>query len=211
MKLSPSEIQNRYLSGNLKIALLGMSNIGKSHFAARLAHDFGFQSVEVDQLIQSKLGQDSMDDHAKWLGQPYSDGYAARETRAMELEGSAIQDAMTLCQTSGNAVLDAPGSAIYADDDILNKLKSGFWLIYIEASSDDLKRLKQLYMSSPKPLIWKDSYDSSLGTTQDEAVLASYPHLLSQRAKIYERLADITLPAEPLFSGEFDIKTALSL
>ncbi|MEP6341941.1 MAG: hypothetical protein ABJ275_01400 [Maricaulaceae bacterium] len=211
MKLSPSEVQNRYLSSNLKVALLGMSNIGKSNFAARLARDFDFQSVEVDQLIQSKLGQGSMDDHAKWLGQPYSEGYSARETKAMELEGSAIQDAMTLCQTSGNAVLDAPGSVIYANDNILDQLKSDFWLIYIEASSFDLERLKQLYMSCPKPLIWKDSYDSSLGNTQDEAILNSYPKLLSQRSKIYKRLADITLPAEPLFSGKFDIKTALSL
>ena len=211
MRLSPQEVQRRYNNGDLKIALLGMSNIGKSFFAANLVRDFGFQSVEIDQLIQSKLGQGSMDDHAKWLGQPYSEGYGARETKAMELEGDATQEAMALCQQFGNAVLDAPGSVIYVEDDVLSRLKSEFWLIYIEANDDDLERLRQLYVSSPKPLIWKDSFNSRLGTTNDEAVLASYPNLLAQRAEIYQSLADITLPAGPLFAGEIDIKTALSL
>ena len=152
-----------------------------------------------------------MDDHAKWLGEPYGEGYAAREARAMQLEGDATKDAMAICQKAGNAVLDAPGSVIYVDKEILKQLKSDFWLVYIEASSDDLERLKQLYVSSPKPLIWNNSYNSSLGNSDEEAVLASYPNLLSQRSKTYESLADITLPAGPLFSGEFDIKTALSL
>ena len=210
MKLSPQEVQSRYRRNDLKVALLGMSNIGKSYFATRLIRDFGFQGVEVDQLIQSQLGQGSMDDHAKWLGQPYSEGYGARETKAMELEGNTTQDAMALCQQFGNGVLDAPGSVIYVDDDILLRLKSEFWLIYIEASDDDLERLRRLYVSSPKPLIWKDSFNSKLGATDDEAVLASYPHLLAQRAKIYQSLTDITLPAGPLFTGEIDIKTALS-
>ena len=211
MKLSPQEVQTRYQDGDLKIALLGMSNIGKSYFAQRLSDDFGFQSVEVDRLIQSKLGQGSMDDHAKWLGQPYSEGYAAREAKAMQLEGNATRDAMTQCQQFGNAVLDAPGSVIYIDPNILDNLSSDFWLIYIEASPDDLERLKQLYVSSPKPLIWKDSYNSKLGKTNESSVLASYPYLLEKRASIYQSLADITLPAGPLYDGEIDIKKALSL
>ena len=211
MKLSPQEVQRRYQKGELKIALLGMSNIGKSYFAQRLSDHFAFQSVEVDQLIQSKLGQGSMDGHAKWLGQPYSDGYEARETEAMQLESEATADAMAQCQQYGNAVLDAPGSVIYVESNILDKLSSDFWLIYIEASPDDLERLKSLYTTSPKPLIWKDSFNSNLGNTHKEAVFASYPHLLAKRAEIYQNLADITLPAQPLYDGEIDIKTALSL
>ena len=211
MNLSPPEVQSRYRRGDLRIALLGMSNIGKSYFAARLVRDFSFQSVEVDQLIQSKLGQGSMDDHANWLGQPYSEGYTVRETKAMQLEGDATKEAMDFCQTAGNAVLDAPGSVIYVNDDILKQLKLSFWLIYIEANEDDIERLRKLYVTSPKPLIWKDSFNPSLGKSNKEAVLASYPNLLSQRSKTYESLADITLPAQPLFSGEIDIKTALSL
>ena len=211
MKLSPLEVKQRYNKGQLKIALIGMSNIGKSHFAVRLSREFEFKSIEVDAVIQSKLGKSSMDDHAKWLGQPYSEGYAARETEAMKLETAATQEAMDLCLKDGNHILDAPGSVIYVDEPVLNRLKETFWLVYIEASEDDIDRLKELYISSPKPLIWKYNFDRSLGRTEHLSVMASYSGLLKSRATTYRQIADITLPARPLFLGEIDLETALGL
>lgn len=209
MKLTPQEVKQRFEDKTLKLALLGMSNIGKSYFAARLCRDFGFKSVEVDAVIQSKLGQSSMEDHAKWLGQPYSAGYAAREIKAMQVETEATREAMDLCARGRNYVLDAPGSVIYVDAPLLEQLSQSFWIIYIQASDADMLRLQELYITSPKPLIWNDSFDGSLGKSQSEAVMKSYPNLLASRAREYARLADITLPAMPLFNGELDVKTAL--
>ena len=209
MKLLPKEVKQRFEQGELKIALLGMSNIGKSHFAARLGREFGFQSVEVDAVIQSKLGKSSMDDHAEWLGQPYSDGYAARSAEAMRLETEATSEAMDLCANGDNFVLDAPGSVIYVDAPVLTRLSDEFWNIYVRAEDDDLERLKQLYITSPKPLIWNGNYNSSLANDPHEAAMESYAGLLKSRAEHYARLADITLDARPLFMGEIDLKTAL--
>lgn len=211
MKLSPQEVSTLYQQGSLKIALLGMSNIGKSHFAARLCREFGFKSVEVDSVIQSKLGKSSMNDHAEWLGQPFSEGYAARAATAMELETQAANEAMDICINGDNYVLDAPGSVIYVDAPVLNRLSNEFLNIYVRAEDDDIERLKQLYFTSPKPLIWKDNYNASLGSTPREAVMESYASLLKSRAEHYARLADITLDARPLFMGEIDLKTELGL
>ena len=209
MKLLPSEVKQRFEQGQLKIALLGMSNIGKSHFAARLCREFGFKSVEVDSVIQSKLGKSSMDDHAEWLGQPYSDGYAARAAEAMELETQAANEAMDICVDGDNYVLDAPGSVIYVDAPVLNRLSNEFLNIYVRAEDDDIERLKQLYFTSPKPLIWNGNYNSSLADKPSDALMESYAGLLKSRAAHYARLADITLDARPLFMGEIDLKTAL--
>ena len=211
MKLTPQEVKRQYEKGTLKIALLGMSNIGKSHFAKRLNRDFGLTPIEVDTFIQHKLGKSSMNDHAAWLGQPYSDGYTARENEVMQLESEATQDAMQQCLGSGNMVLDTPGSVIYTEQKILEQLTEQFWIIYIEADNSDVERLKELYYSSPKPLIWKDSYNPKLASTPDEAVMASYPNLLANRAEIYSQLADLTLPAQPLFEGKIDLAIALGL
>lgn len=211
MKLSPQEVKNRHEQGKLKIALLGMSNIGKSHFAKRLACDYGFKSIEIDAIIQEKLGTDSMEEHAKWLDQPYSDGYAEREDEAMRLESLACNEAMDLCVSGSNSVLDMPGSVIYVDDSVLSRLQSEFWILYIEADKSDIERLKTLYYSSPKPLIWRDSFVRIPNNTPHQSVMKSYPKLLENRAAKYEQLADITLPAQPLFEGEIDIPFLLGI
>jgi shikimate kinase len=211
MNLSRQEAADRYKAGNLKIALLGMSNIGKSHFAKRLHKKFGFSCTEVDAVIQSHLGKDNMNDHAAWLGQPYSQGYAERESEAIDLETRATSAAIDLCLANGNAVLDAPGSVIYVDEPVIERLKSNFWLIYLEASHRDIRRLKQLYYTSPKPLIWNDSYNASLAKTPDAAVMASYEGLLAKRADRYSKLANITLPAQQLFTNKIDLAEKLGL
>ena len=72
MKLSSTEFETRYGENRLKIAFVGMSNIGKSYTAARLSKTHNFQLVEIDKLIWNELGQDSMTDFAKWQGQPLS-------------------------------------------------------------------------------------------------------------------------------------------
>jgi len=127
----------------------------------------------------------------------------------MQIESAATNEAMSLCE--GNSVLDMPGSVIYADKNVLDRVTSEFWVLYIKADDNDVERLKQLYYSSPKPLIWKDSYNSSLAATPDASVMASYSSLLANRAKKYAGLADMTLPAQPLFAGEIDLAHTLGL
>lgn len=211
MKLSPKEVQARYKNRQLKIALIGMSNIGKSHLATRLTEQFDFSSIEVDAVIQSHLGKSNMNDHASWLGQPYSEDYAARERDAIALETRATSDAVDQCLEGGNVVLDAPGSVIYVDNSVLKRVKTEFWNLYIEASKSDIERLKQLYFTHPKPLIWNNTYNPSLAENPDDAVIASYDSLLDQRAEIYNRMADFTVPAQKLFSNEFDLARTLGL
>ena len=83
MQLSRAEFDAHYAAGTLKIAFVGMSNIGKSYTAMRLATQYDFSLIEVDKIIWENLGHDSMDAFAQWQGQPYTEGYAEREAHSI--------------------------------------------------------------------------------------------------------------------------------
>ena len=203
MQLSRAEFEARYAAGTLRIALIGMSNIGKSYTGMRLATDYDFSLIEVDKLIWEELGQGSMDDFAKWQGQPYSDGYAAREAESIALETKAT--AKALKSQSRNPLLDTTGSVIYTDETVLNALKSEYYVVHIRASNDAIKRLKIQYFEQPKPLIWAGHYRAIEGKTPDQSILDCYPNLLASRAKAYSAAADHTLKSSFILNPDIGI------
>lgn len=204
MKLSRAEFEQRYAENRLKIALVGMSNIGKSYTGMRLATGFDFDLIEVDTLIREQLGQGSMEDFAAWQGQPYSEGYSEREKQSIALESEATKQALN--HQGGNAVLDTTGSVIYTDDDVRESLTKDWFVVYISASGDAIERLKVQYFKQPKPLIWNNFYQRKSNQTQDEAILESYPKLLAARAKAYAALADIAIGSDVILNTKLTIE-----
>lgn len=194
MKLSRDTFEHRYKSGNLRLAFIGMSNIGKSYTANRLANDYDFKLIEVDKLIWEKLGHSDMKVFAEWQGQPYSDGYKERELQSIQLETDATQKALE--HDLGNHILDTTGSVIYTGKETLQSLQDTHYVVYIEASKDSLERLKVQYFSQPKPLIWNGFFDKKAEQSNQAAILECYPKLLNARAKAYQALADNTLSSE---------------
>lgn len=203
MKLSRSEFEARYNSGKLRLAFIGMSNIGKSYTAKRVADRFNFTLVEVDKLIWEELGHDDMASFAEWQGQPYSENYSEREDKSIGLETMATRKALSV--KSCNTILDTTGSVIYTGDRVLKELSRTHYVVYIQATEDALVRLKLQYFQQPKPLIWKSYFEQELGQSDKDAVLASYPKLLEARAESYEALADTVL------SSEYILDTGVSI
>lgn len=194
MKLSRTEFESKYHSGKLRLAFIGMSNIGKSYTAKRLAEKFEFSLVEVDKLIWEELGHNDMESFAEWQGQPYSEGYSDREERSIALETTATRKALTLDKP--NTILDTTGSIIYTEVSVLEALSQTHYVVYIQASSDALERLKLQYFQQPKPVIWKSYFEQAVGQSDKDAVLTSYPKLLKARADSYNALADTVLSSE---------------
>ncbi len=204
MKLSRQEFETRYKNGSLSIAFVGMSNIGKSYTAMRLATHFDFELIEVDKLIWEKLGHHDMDAFANWQGQPYSEGYKEREAKSISLETGATQKALLMKR--GNHILDTTGSVIYTGDDVLEILRRTHYIVYIEASDKTLERLKIQYFRQPKPLIWNGHFIKKTGQKNEEAILDSYPKLLSSRSLAYKALADQTLSSEFILNGDISVE-----
>ena len=195
MQLASKEFHKRFESRRLKIAFIGMSNIGKSYTANRLSNFYGFECIEIDNLIWESLGYDSMSELAAWQGQPYEEGYAEREAKSIKLESQALSKAMDLAQDKdvGNVIIDTPGSVIYTDEMALARLKSEFLIVHIKAAPHDIKRLKLDYFANPKPLVWAGHFKADDKISNQENILSCYPGLLAARAKQYAQLSDVTL------------------
>lgn len=204
MQLSRAEFDRRYAEGDLRIALIGMSNIGKSYTGMRLATAFGFELIEVDKLIRQRLGHDDMDAFAAWQGQPYSEGYKAREAESKALESAATQKALD--HKGGNAILDTTGSVIYTDKLVQENLANNWYIIHISATRDDVERLKSQYFKQPKPLMWNGHFRCKPGQDPDAAILESYPLLLKSRAKDYAALANGTIASDVILDPSLTIQ-----
>ena len=200
MQLTRAEFDARYAAGTLKVAFIGMSNIGKSYTAMRLATKYDFSLIEVDKIIWENLGHDSMDAFAEWQGHPYTEGYKEREKHSISLETEATRKALQT--TFRNPIIDTTGSIIYIDAAVQVALKGDFYTVYIEASGDDIDNLKSLYFKSPKPLVWGDAYSKRSGETLEESILRSYPKLLKMRALRYKNLSDKTIPSKLLIEAK---------
>jgi len=48
--MTRAEFEGRYADGALKMAFIGMSNIGKSYTALRLATHYDYKLIEVDKI-----------------------------------------------------------------------------------------------------------------------------------------------------------------
>lgn len=191
MKLSSKQFLAQLESGDLRLAFVGMSNIGKSFLARKLSEAYNFNLVEVDQMIWESLGFDSMEDFADWQGHPYEEGYAERENELIELEGRATEKAVN--ESKGKTLLDTTGSVIYIDPAIRRNIKENFYVVHIKAETSDLERLKWDYFDNPKPLIWRRHYRPLPNRTDRENIFECYPKLLMSRAKEYSPMADATL------------------
>ena len=204
MKLSRQSFEEKYAAGQLKLAFVGMSNIGKSYTTMRLATRYDFNLIEVDKIIRENLGHDNMDAFAKWQGHPYTEGYSEREVESIALETQSTREALGTARR--NPMIDTTGSVIYTDHGVLDALREDYYVVYIEAMDEHLERLKTQYFKQPKPLVWAGHYEKIEGKTKTESILECYPKLLTSRGKLYSGLADVTLPSTMILNPDITIE-----
>ncbi|PHR93290.1 MAG: hypothetical protein COA69_04940 [Robiginitomaculum sp.] len=207
MILTQDDFDTRYRENRLRIALVGMSNIGKSHWTYQITSDHNFKSYEVDAAIQAELSLHSVSQSAKWMGHPYEDGYAEKSALYLQHEAKGTLAANAL---DGNIVLDTTGSIIHLDKNIKNGLQNSYLTVYLKASTEAVRTLVERFNLSPKPLIWSTHYHKHSGQSDYDSMFTCYPNLLEAREKLYEQLADITLDVEALKDAHTtDFLTAL--
>ncbi len=195
MLLTQDQFDRLASQNQLKIALIGMSNIGKSHWTRQIVSKHGFSSYEVDQNIQKNLSLPTISDAAKWMGHPYEDGYLEKADQYLRLE-----EKLTLggAQLEKNTVLDTTGSVAHLKNGTLNDLKINYLIVYIKAMQENVELLISRFEQSPKPLIWGGFYKQKPNLTPRQNLIACYPALLRSRETLYDQLSDITLSVSDL-------------
>ncbi len=195
MLLSQEQFRENMANNQLRIALIGMSNIGKSHWAQQLASLHGFNVFEVDKVIQEQLGFSSLRETAKWMGHPYGATYNSKSKQYLACES---QVTLLANSTKTNLVLDTTGSVIHLGEKTIKEISNKYLVVYLKAGLADIDTLVVRFTSSPKPIIWGDHYKQYDGKTHIDSLALSYPNLLEARAKLYTGFADVVLEVAQL-------------
>ncbi len=185
----------------MKIGLMGMSGVGKTYWATRLA-TANFTCHHCDDMIASRLQSrfsvpvKSLYDMGRWMGFPYDAGFAEKEKQYLTLESEILAEMAELSHRlpfDRNIVIDTTGSAIYADETILGKLKKSVLLVYLAVTPQVHNQMLQEYIKHPRPLIWNDLFYKLPDETNKAALKRSYIKLIAYREKLYEKFSDIKI------------------
>lgn len=179
-----------------------MSGVGKSHLSRRLAAE-GWRWHDCDAAIARRLGklvrpaegEEPVHALGRWMGMPWSAGYAARERRYLELEEEVTRAALTAAGIGGGRqVLDTTGSVIYLGEPLREALRDQCDVIYLRTPVEEHERMLQLYLREPKPVVWGGLFTGS----GPEALPEAYRALLDERDHRYLALAHRWLWASAL-------------
>jgi len=188
-----------------RLALVGMSGSGKSFWTKKLAAA-GWRSFCCDDLIEKRLaprlaagGYSGINGVAAWMGWPNSVTYGQREAEYLAEEIGVMDEFLSNLEKetsrlekdlSGTPiVLDTTGSVIYAQNNILMRLRRQMTVVHLVNTEDEQRMLVERYLNDPKPVLWRGAFHVKDQETPRETVARCYPLLIAARRKSYETLA----------------------
>jgi hypothetical protein len=181
-----------------RLALVGMSGSGKSFWTKKLAAA-GWRSVCCDDLIEQRLaprlaagGYSGINGVAAWMGWPNSATYGPREAEYLAEEIGVMDEFLNNLEKDSSGtpiVLDTTGSVIYAQNNILMRLRRQLTVVHLANTDDEQRMLVERYLNDPKPVLWRGTFHAKDQETPRETVARCYPLLIAARRKSYETLA----------------------
>ena len=190
-----------------RLALVGMSGSGKSFWTKKLAAA-GWRSVCCDDLIEQRLaprlaagGYSGINGVAAWMGWPNSVTYVQREAEYLAEEIGVMDEFLNdLEKDSGGTpiVLDTTGSVIYAQNNILMRLRRQMTVVHLANTEQEQRMLVERYLNDPKPVLWRGTFHVKDQETPRETVARCYPLLIAGRRNSYETLAHCAVQVSEL-------------
>ena len=203
----------------VKLTLIGMSGAGKSYWSRKM-EEKGYRWYNCDKMIAEKLGSElpkkgtTTQKLAKWMGQPFSEGYIKAEKLYLKLETSIIEQICNeLEQSIENepVVVDTTGSLIYLQKKLINRLRGLTKMIHLRIPEKKHEQLFDNFIQEPKPVIWKGKFKPQKFETSHNALKRCYKELLSFRNERYSLLADYVLEYSFHHSPEIEVEELLDL
>ena len=184
-----------------KVSFVGMSNIGKSYWAKRLAAEEGYRLICCDDLIAGKLkpflqqGGYSSDiaGVAAWMDLPCEPRSPLNQKRYLEAEEEVLTDVL-LNLPDGDVVIDTTGSVAHMPLEVLQELKRSTLVIHFETPVSMQATMLERFLAEPKPVCWAGYYAPRPPESSAETLARCYPQLLEFRSTLYTRMSDVTIP-----------------
>jgi len=190
-----------------RLALVGMSGSGKSFWTKKLAAA-GWRSVCCDDLIEQRLaprlavgGYSGINGVAAWMGWPNSVTYGQREAEYLAEEIGVMDEFLSNIENDSSGtpiVLDTTGSVIYAQNNILMRLRRQMTVVHLANTEKEQRMLVERYLNDPKPVLWRGTFHVRDQETPRETVTRCYPLLIAARRKSYETLAHCAVQVSEL-------------
>lgn len=218
MKLSKQQLEQLLQENRLVLSLIGMSNIGKSHWSKKLSN-IGFEHIDCDNSIEEKLapvlkelGYSGIEDVSRWMGQPYDERFPDNQQKYLSLEKEVMQDIFSRIEkgTDQNITIDTTGSVVHTDRDYCDKLKKHSLVIYIKATKDMEDEMFKRYIKEPKPVVFGNIFAPRANETTMQTLERCYKELLSYRNALYAEYADIIIPREEI-GRDMDVNQFITL
>ena len=95
-------------------------------------------------------------------------------------------------------VLDTTGSVIYAQNNILMRLRRQMTVVHLANTEKEQRMLVERYLNDPKPVLWRGTFHVKDQETPRETVARCYPLLIAGRRKSYETLAHCSVNVSEL-------------
>ena len=203
----------------VNLALIGMSGAGKSYWSKKM-EEKGYRWYNCDKMIAKKLGLElprkgnTTLNLAKWMGQPFSEGYIKAEKLYLELEEAVVEhicDELEQATENEPVVVDTTGSLIYLQKKLLNRLRALTKMIHLRRPEEKHEQLFENFINDPKPVIWEGKFKPRKGETPQNALRRCYKDLLSFRNERYSLLADYVLDYSFHHSPEREVDELLDL
>jgi shikimate kinase len=186
----------------MHISLIGMSGSGKSKWSKKLS-ELGFIRMCCDDLIAKKLvseltGSDgTIMELGEWMGFPYEPKYKDRESKYLECEIEVLSEIIDSVQKNihinKNIVIDTTGSAIYAGEELLRRLRRWTTVIHLSTPPEIQELMLKAYLTNRRPVLWRDFFKKLPDEKNEDALERCYPKLLFHRERLYERYKDMTV------------------
>src|SRR6202047_4123593 len=200
-----------------RLALVGMSGSGTSFWTKKLAAA-GWRPVCCDDLIERRLaprleagGHAGINGGAAWMGWPTSVTYTQRESEYLAAEIGVLDEFLNNLEKETSAlekdssatpiVLDTTGSVIYAQNNILMRLRRQMTVVHLANTENEQRLLVERYLNDPKPVLWRGTFHVKDQETPRETVARCYPLLIAARRKSYETLAHCAVQVSELGAG----------
>jgi hypothetical protein len=190
-----------------RLALVGMSGSGKTFWTRKLAAA-GWKSFCCDDLIEQRLasrlaagGHSGINGVAAWMGWPNSVTYAQREAEYLAEEIGVMDEFLSNLEKDSSVapiVLDTTGSVIYAQNNILMRLRRQMTVVHLANNEKEQRLLVERYLNDPKPVLWRGTLHVKDQETPRETVARCYPLLITARRKSYETLAHCSVHVSEL-------------
>src|SRR3984893_2270457 len=190
-----------------RLALVGMSGSGKTFWTRKLAAS-GWKAACCDDLIEQRLAPrqaacrpSGTECLTKWMGWPKSVTYLQREAEYLAEEIAVMDEFLNNLEKDSSGtpmVLDTTGSVIYAQNNILMRLRRQMTVVHLANTENEQRLLVERYLNDPKPVLWRGTFHVKDQETPRETVARCYPLLIAARKKSYETLAHCTVHTSEL-------------